>query len=179
MGQQHAAALRVSSLCRSLSDAEVNAIAAIAEMERVAAGKELFREGAQGDGLYLVLSGEIDIVKRTPGGARSLARLGAGAVLGEMSLLTREARSATGRALSESAVLRLPAAAFRALLEQASPAALKLAAAIAEVLARRLAATNAVVLDLAAKLEAAGGAAPGMKEEQLIELHRRLQVWSF
>ena len=47
------------------------------------------------------------------------------------------------------------------------------------MLARRLAATNAKVIELAEKLEAAGGSAPAMKEEQLAELHRTLQVWSF
>ena len=121
MSREHAAALRASSLCRLLSAAEVDAISAIAEKHQVAAGKELFREGDPGDGVYLVVSGEIDVVKRTRAGERSLARLGAGGVLGEMSLLTADARSATCRALVETGVLRLPSARFRALLSRVCP----------------------------------------------------------
>ena len=179
MSHALAAALRTSSLCRLLAPAEIDAIAAIAELQNLPAGSELFREGEPGDGVYLVMSGEVDVVKSGAGGERSLARLGPGAILGEMSLLTNDTRSATGRARAQTAVLRLPASRFRALLEEGSPAALKLTAGLGEVLARRLAATNAKVIELAEKLEAAGGSAPAMKEEQLVELHRTLQVWSF
>ena len=179
MSQALSTALRTSSLCRLLAPAEVDAIAAIAEQLNVPAGGALFREGEPGDGVYLVMSGEVDVVKSASGGERSLARLGPGGILGEMSLLTNDTRSATGRARVETAVLRLPAARFRALLAEGSPAALKLTAGLGEVLARRLAATNAKVIELAEKLEAGGGSAPAMKEEQLAELHRSLQVWSF
>ncbi len=179
MGQEHAAALRGTAICRTLSEAEIGAIASIAEAHKLAPGKELFREGDPGDGLYLVVSGEIDVVKRAPGNERSLARLGAGEVLGEMSLVTDDSRSATGRAIVESTVLRLPATRFRTLLEEGSPAALKVVAKIAEVVARRLATTNAKVIELAAKLESAGGAPRKLSESELAELHRTLQVWSF
>ena len=171
------------NLCRSLSSAEVDAIAAIAETREIAAGRELFREGDPGDGLFLVVSGEIDIVKQSPGGARSLAQLAAGAILGEISLLTSEARSATGRALVDTRVLHLPMQPFRALLDGGSTAgaaaALKMVAAIAEVLARRLATMNVKVIELAGKLEAGGQAQSGNREKELADLHRAMHVWSF
>lgn len=178
MGEEHVAALRATAICRGLSAPEIETIAAIAERREVAAGKELFREGEPGDGLYLIVSGEIDVIKRTPAGERSLAQLRGGEVLGEISLLTSEARSATGRATVPTSVLRLPATRFRKLLEDGAPAALKLAAALAEVLARRLAATNARMLDLAAP-EGGRAERAGLKTEELAELHRALQVWSF
>ena len=179
MASSHADALKNMNLCRSLSAAEVEAIAAIAETREIAAGRELFREGEAGDGLFLVVSGEIDIVKQSPGGARSLAHLGAGAILGEISLLTSEARSATCRALVDTRVLHLPIQAFRALLAQGSTAALKMVAAIAEVLARRLATMNTKVIELAGKPEPGGQAQPGAKDKELADLHRVMQVWSF
>jgi len=179
MAKEHAAALKEMALCRALSDAELETIAAIAETQEVAAGKELFREGDPGEGLYLLVAGEIDVVKRGPRGERSLARLGAGAVLGEISLLTSEMRSATGRALVATRVLRLPVQRFRALLESGSSAALKVVAAIAEVLARRLATMNTMVLELADKVDPAGVKFPGLKDKELAELHRAMQVWSF
>src|SRR5262245_212787 len=124
MANAHATALKSMTLCRSLSTAEVEAIAAIAETREISAGRELFREGDPGDGLFLVISGEIDIVKQGSSGARSLAQLGAGAILGEISLLTSEARSATCRALIDTRVLHLPIKGFRALMDQGSTAAL-------------------------------------------------------
>src|SRR5262245_9160437 len=126
MGENYAAALKGMAICGGLSDAEIGTIAAIVETRDAAVGTELFREGEPGEGLYLVLSGEIDVVKRTSKGReRSLARMGPGGVLGEMSLITSDARSATGRAAAESRVLRLPADRFRKLLAEGSPAALK------------------------------------------------------
>lgn len=176
---EHAAALKGMALCRALSGAEIESLAEIAETQEVAAGKDLFREGDPGEGLFLVVAGEIEVVKRGPRGERSLARLGAGAILGEISLLTNEVRSATGRALVATRVLRLPVQRFRALLESGSSAALKMVAAIAEVLARRLATMNTMVLELADKVDPAGAKVPALKDEELAELHRTMQVWSF
>ena len=179
MAMDHAAALRGMALCRGLGGAELDTIAAIAATRETEAGKELFREGDPGDGLFLVVSGEIDIVKRGPRGERPLARLGEGAVLGEISLLTSEPRSATGRAVSTLRVLHLPAPAFRALLAADSPAALKMVAAIAEVLAHRVATMNAKVLELADKVDPASGTRSALNDTELAEMHRTMQVWSF
>ena len=179
MANEHAAALKGMALCRALSDAELDVISAIVETQNVAAGKDLFREGDPGDGLFLVVTGEIDVIKRGPRGDRSLARMGAGGVLGEMSLITSDMRSATGRAIVDSRVLRLPVQRFRTLLDGGSTAALKIAAAIAEVLARRLATMNTMVLELADKVDPAGKKLPALSDTELAALHRTMQVWSF
>jgi len=179
MVEEHAAALKAMALCRALSGVELDAIAAIVETQVVAAGKELFREGDPGNGLFLVVAGEIEITKRGPRGDRSLARMGAGGVLGEMSLVTADVRSATGRAIVESRVLRLPVQGFRLLLQGGSTAALKIAAAIAEVLARRLGTMNNMVLELADKVDPAGSALPALTDTELAGMYRTMQVWSF
>lgn len=179
MAIEHIAALKGMALCRALSAAEVEAIAAIIETRQVAAGGDLFREGDPGDGLFLVVAGEINVIKRGPAGEHSLARLGYGGVLGEMSLVTSEARSATGRALVDTQVLYLPATRFRALLAADSIAAHKMVAAIAEVLARRLATMNGMVLQLAGKPGSADAERSPLKTQDLAALHRTMQVWSF
>jgi len=180
MGQEHVSALKEMALCRALSGTELEAVAAIVETKEIAAGKELFREGDPGDGLYLVATGEIEVVKRGPAGEHSLAKLGPGGVLGEMSLITSEARSATGRARAQTTVLYLPVRKFRVLLESGSTAALKIVAAIAEVLARRLATMNGLVLDLSGRAGTPGVAARSPDATQnLRDLHRKMQVWSF
>jgi CRP-like cAMP-binding protein len=179
MANEHIAALKAMALCRALSAAELEAIAAITEPRQVAAGGDLFREGDPGDGLYLVVAGEINVTKRGPSGEHSLARLGAGGMLGEMSLVTAEARSATGRALVDTQALYLPAVRFRALLEANSMAAHKMVAAIADVLARRLATMNGMVLQLAGNPGAVGEERSPLKTQDLAALHRTMQVWSF
>lgn len=176
---EHVAALKGMSLCRALSAAELEAIAAIVESRQVAAGGDLFHEGDPGDGLFLVVAGEINVIKHGPAGEHSLARLGAGGVLGEMSLVTAEARSATGRALVDTRALYLPAARFRALLAANSIAAHKMVASIAEVLARRLATMNGIVLQLAGNPGAASTDRSPLKTQDLAALHRTMQVWSF
>ena len=179
MPQELAGALKDSSLCRLLTPAETESIAAIAERLDLAAGKEVFREGDAGDGVYLIVSGEIEIVKRTASGERSLARLSAGGVLGEMSLLTSEARSATARAIVPTVVLRLPSPRFRTMVDIGSSAALKVVSGIAEVLARRLSTTNARVVELSERLDGVAPQTAAQKDAKLAELHRSLQVWSF
>ena len=47
-----------------------------------------------------MVAGEVNVIKLGAGGEHVLAKLGTGAVLGEMSLVTSDARSATGRALA-------------------------------------------------------------------------------
>jgi CRP-like cAMP-binding protein len=179
MAQEHIAALKKMALCRALSGAELEAIAAIVEMKEIAAGRELFREDEPGDGLYLVATGEIEVVKRSPAGEHSLAKLGPGGVLGEMSLVTSDVRSATGRALAQTTVLHLPVRKFRSLQESGSTAALRIIAAIAEVLARRLATMNGMVLELTGGPESSASGRSPLNTQDLREMHRAMQVWSF
>jgi CRP-like cAMP-binding protein len=67
-------------------------------------GDVLVKEGQASDGLYVVLSGEVEIDAQ---GAR-IATLKEGEVFGEMSLLTRSPASATVRAMRHTSLLRLP-----------------------------------------------------------------------
>ncbi len=67
-------------------------------------GDVLVKQGQSSDGLYVVLSGEVEI---EADGAR-IATLKQGEVFGEMSLLMRSPASATVRALRHTSLLRLP-----------------------------------------------------------------------
>jgi NADH:ubiquinone reductase (H+-translocating) len=78
-------------------------------------GEEVFREGDLGDCLYIVLSGDADVVSGAPGSEVTLARLGAGEVFGEMALLRNTTRSATVRCRTAMDVLRLPQQEFAVL----------------------------------------------------------------
>lgn len=67
-------------------------------------GEALIKEGQASDGLYVVLSGEVDVVVK----GRKVASLKEGEVFGEMSLLTRSAATATVVTARHTSLLRLP-----------------------------------------------------------------------
>jgi CRP-like cAMP-binding protein len=74
----------------------------------VEAGTEVIREGEQGTGLFVALSGELEAVSRAGGGEPVvLGRLRTGDIFGEMSLLTHQPTSATVRALGKCMLLFL------------------------------------------------------------------------
>ncbi|HVU51954.1 MAG TPA: cyclic nucleotide-binding domain-containing protein [Polyangia bacterium] len=84
----------------------------------IAAGTVVIREGDAGQGLFVVLSGEVEVSKRqASGGELSLARLRAGDVFGEMSLLSNQPTSATVTAARDSTILFLARDYFQRLIE--------------------------------------------------------------
>ncbi len=80
---------------------------------RLPAGAALMRRGDTGDCMYFIVEGEVEVAL-----APHPVRLGPGAFLGEMALITGEPRSATVSALRETQVLTLDIADFRALAGQ-------------------------------------------------------------
>ncbi len=89
------------------------------EMEMDAGGIVL-REGAPAGGLYVLLEGEMEIVKRLAGQDILLATRGPGVFVGEISLLTNAPPMATVRLTKPSRLLKFEASLFREALD-ASP----------------------------------------------------------
>ena len=73
----------------------------------VATGTVVIHEGEAGRGLFVVLSGELDVSRRTGEGSVPLGGLRTGDVFGEMSVLRNAATAATVVALRPSTVLFL------------------------------------------------------------------------
>jgi NADH dehydrogenase len=80
-------------------------------------GEIVFAEGDAGDSLYMILSGEVEVLKRFGADPQVVRTLGPGEYFGEMALLGRHPRSAGTRALSALDVLVLPASDFSALAD--------------------------------------------------------------
>ena len=98
-------------------------------------GDTLCRQGEPADCLYLVLSGRL----RATVSGRPVREIGPGESVGEMALLTGEARSADVHAIRDSALARLSAEGFQRLAAR-HPALLT---ATARLLVRRLRASEA------------------------------------
>ncbi len=78
-------------------------------------GQTVFRQGELGDRIYIVLSGEADVVREDEGRETVLARLKAGEYFGEMALLNKTSRTATVRCATSMDVLSIPKHEFTAL----------------------------------------------------------------
>jgi CRP-like cAMP-binding protein len=93
------------------------------ERRELKVGQTLFSEGEAADAAFFVLAGEIRLSTRN--GER---RVGSGALIGETALATEVARAATAVASADCALLRVPRATFRRVLEEFPDAALKISA---------------------------------------------------
>jgi len=71
-------------------------------------GETVIREGAPSDGLYVVLEGAVDVVKRSGGGTVRVGELREGDVFGEMSCLRKAPASASVVVRRAGTLLRLP-----------------------------------------------------------------------
>jgi len=99
-----------SQLFDMLSSAELLYLSELAEQRRYSAGELVFEEGELGDSLYVIVRGEVEVVRRDDSGRpRPLTVLTAPEFFGEMSLIDKEYRSATVRARTEAELLRLTA----------------------------------------------------------------------
>ena len=88
--------------------------------QSIAAGGTVIRQGEQGDSLYLVEAGTLEVLINEPfqSAPRSVAVLGPGAIFGEMALLGDGRRTATVRAISATTLLVLSAQSWRVLAAQ-------------------------------------------------------------
>ena len=93
-------ALRTAPLFAQLPEADLRRLAEMAEPLSLAPGELLLREGDPGDAMYVVVSGELDVTKRSGGNEIQLARVGAGTIQGEMSAIEGRPRSASVRAMT-------------------------------------------------------------------------------
>lgn len=94
-------------------------------------GDVLVKEGVKGEGLYLLLTGTLEVSKEREAMPFVIAELGTGDVFGEMSLLMNRPTMATVTATKDSFVLRLAKKDFDELI-MTHPQVLELVAHISE-----------------------------------------------
>jgi NADH:ubiquinone reductase (H+-translocating) len=82
----------------------------------------IFRQGDRGDRLYIVVDGEVEMLKQEPRQhEQQLARLGPGECFGEMALVNESPRMATARTVTTANLLSLDRATFNALFASHPP----------------------------------------------------------
>lgn len=100
--------LKKASLFRDLPESLLVALAEKVTKERLEPGQVLFRKGDAGDALYVIDDGRVKIVsENSKGGQLVLNECGPGEVIGDMSLVDQEPRSASVIAITAAELLQL------------------------------------------------------------------------
>ncbi|MBI5066637.1 MAG: cyclic nucleotide-binding domain-containing protein [Deltaproteobacteria bacterium] len=105
-------AMALSPLFRPFNRDERAEIMGRFRTREVQPGTSVITEGEPSDGLYVVLTGALEVWKRREGGPALAARLREGDLFGEMSCLRKGPASATVTAERRSVLLRLPRSQF-------------------------------------------------------------------
>ena len=118
-------------LARVFGDLDAAAMSLLREHLRwvaIAGGQTLMAEGEPGDSMYISVSGRLRAYVRQDDGTQRMVReMSRGQVIGEMSLITDEPRSATVVAIRDSVLVRLDKAQFTRLVAASSQVAVALA----------------------------------------------------
>ena len=134
--------LRRIKILADLNDAQLEHLLDFMEMQRVPPWTVVVRQGDPGDGMFLVMAGELRARTMVGGRETILATFGPGDFFGDMSLFDHGPRSADVVANVDSTVLRISVTGFDRLTREAPALATPFLRATARTLASRIRADN-------------------------------------
>lgn len=119
------------------------------EVAELSAGSTVFKESDSGREMFLILAGEVEVLRRSKRGHETrVAILGPGDWFGEMSILDVLPRSATTRVLAPAELLRLTAHDLDTLYRRDLKAYSLLVLNIAREMSRRLRVADGLLAEL-------------------------------
>jgi len=111
--------LEASRLFSQLNRQELATLRQIVREQSYARDQEIFKEGAEGDGLYVLKEGLVEISALIgPGQRRVFSKIPPGDIFGEMAVLDDKPRSASAIAVEPTLVYFLPRNEFLHLMDQ-------------------------------------------------------------
>lgn len=142
--------LRKTHLLGSVPDADLAALAGASRMRTFRRGQVVCNTGDPGDTLIVVISGRVRVaIRSADGGELTLAAVGPGGTLGEVSVADGGPRSADVETLEDSQLLLLPRERLQEICARVPSAGTALASSVAATLRRLTEATSDLVfLDL-------------------------------
>jgi len=149
----HAAQLREIGLFGALSDEVLAHLVGTLTQLRAQAGDLVFREGDAAREMYVVLDGEVEVLKKSRRGRdMRVAILGPNDCFGEMSLIDVQPRSATVRVLAPARLLRMTSEDLDGLYRHDLKSYALITLNIARDLSRRLRVTDGILADFTANV---------------------------
>ncbi len=123
------------------------------EVDELDAGAVVFKEGDSGREMYVILDGEVEVLRRSKRGHDTrVAILGPGDWFGEMSILDVLPRSASTRVLAPARLLRLTAHDLDALYRSDIKAYALFVLNVAREMSRRLRVADGLLAELVANV---------------------------
>ena len=107
-----------TQLAPELTTDELSEVVQTAEIKSFAIGEELFKEGDDGESVYLIRKGSVTVSRGIGGRNIVMAYVPAGHYIGEMALLSHAPRSATVKAAVATDAVKLDGDAFGKLLDK-------------------------------------------------------------
>jgi uncharacterized protein YhbP (UPF0306 family) len=108
----------VYSVFSTLPQQEVDRVTANLESVQVQAGEVIVRQGTPADEFFIIVDGEVEILREEDGLTRSVAKLSRGEFFGEIAILLNRPRTATVRAVTTTTLLSMTRNTFRNLIAQ-------------------------------------------------------------
>ena len=137
--------IRQAPLFSALDDDEATSLRESMSTEKLSRGKVLFREGQEGDRLYVVVEGKIKLGTTSSDGRENLLSiLGPGEMFGELSLFDPQPRTSTATAVTDARLVSLAHEAVIGLVTTHPQTSLELL----RRLAQRLRKSNDILADL-------------------------------
>lgn len=121
-----------------LNSAEIALAAQRLQEVQMPASELLFAEGDEGDSMYVVVSGSLEIFRQDVLGDRQIAVIRPGAMVGEMALIEGKPRSANVRAHEDSQLVEVSKAAFENIKREMPEIATKLQDELLHLISGRL-----------------------------------------
>ena len=136
-------------ICRYLNEEESGVLMENGNLRRLAQGDSLFNSGDLGDSFFVILQGRVHVYQTLEGGVvKTICVLGYGSIIGEVSMIDRQSRSASAAAMEDAALFELSRAQMVEMIRNHPGLASKVLWAIMETITVRLRDANLSVQSL-------------------------------
>ena len=105
-------------ILQMLTPADLRALSLVARPLLAMPEERIVIQGTEGDSLFVVADGVVEVVLRRNGADTSVDTMGRGAVFGEMALLTGERRTATVRAVDTALIFEIGKLQYQPILQE-------------------------------------------------------------
>lgn len=128
-----------SQLFADLEWKDIEALAGYVQCYEVSADTVIFKEGESGTYMFLLVKGEVEILKTGHDGSlHRIVQIGHGKTVGEMSIIDGEKRSATCIASQTSVLLLLTKDNYARIIKERPVLAVHILAKLAKLMSQRL-----------------------------------------
>jgi CRP-like cAMP-binding protein len=135
--------LREIPVFHGLTPKQINEVSGLCHERRYKPDETVFKEHAPGEGVFIILSGRVEIFSGgANGNNQPLAVLEKGEFFGELSLLDSEKRSATARAIDDCRLLAFLRPDLQSLSKRNPQIGYLILSNLARIIAARLRKTN-------------------------------------